>query len=90
LSNEEFNSRLVKSSVYLYAAMSSRLIPREDVATVCLLALQNKSTSVNRSFDIVSDPVGKGKVFDGDLAALLESLKGKDADYSVPDLSSLT
>ena len=66
----------------------NRVIPREDVAEVCMLSLKCKE-AINRSFDIVSDPVGKGEVFDGNLPALLDTLKSKNSDYSVPDLSFL-
>ena len=65
-----------------------RLIPREDVAEICLLALKS-AAALNRSFDIVAGPVGDGQPFDGNLDALLSTLDGNNADYSQPDLSML-
>ena len=61
-----------------------RLIPREDVAEVCVLSLKSPEAR-NRSFDIVSDKAGEGTAFDGDLKSLLATLpEGKNADYAIP------
>ena len=70
-------------------ARENRLIPREDVAELCVLCLKDPEASRGRSFDVVAEPVGTGAVFDSDLRKLLGTLNGGNADYSKPDLSGL-
>eukprot|EP00668_Euglena_longa_P042241 GGOE01055756.1.p1 GENE.GGOE01055756.1~~GGOE01055756.1.p1 ORF type:complete len:280 (+),score=73.08 GGOE01055756.1:140-979(+) len=62
----------------------NKLIPREDVAEVCVKCLTTPE-ALNRSFDIASYPVGQGTVWDGDLAALLAKLGGANCKYDEPE-----
>ncbi|EOD38786.1 hypothetical protein EMIHUDRAFT_466780 [Emiliania huxleyi CCMP1516] len=62
---------------------AGRVIPREDVAALCVLALDTPEAR-GRSFDVVSSPPGEGAAFSGDMAALLSSLSGENCDYSRP------
>mmetsp|Transcript_18683 Transcript_18683/g.40263 ORF Transcript_18683/g.40263 Transcript_18683/m.40263 type:complete len:225 (+) Transcript_18683:429-1103(+) len=65
-----------------------RMIPREDVATV-LVQILTTPEARGRSFDVVSDPPGKGPPYDGDLAKLLSQLNGMNCSYVSPDLDKL-
>ncbi|KAJ9522233.1 hypothetical protein QJQ45_008055 [Haematococcus lacustris] len=58
-----------------------RSIPREDVAEVCVQSLLLPQYQ-NRSFDLTSMPPGEG-VVTTDFAALIDSLEGKNCDYSL-------
>eukprot|EP00808_Paulinella_micropora_P001682 g38098.t1 len=64
---------------------SESSVPREDVAEICMLALDEPAAR-NRSFDLGSKPPEKSeeRVFNGDLAALLTTLQGRNCDYSKP------
>uniref|UniRef100_A0A7S1ZKQ0 NAD(P)-binding domain-containing protein n=1 Tax=Ditylum brightwellii TaxID=49249 RepID=A0A7S1ZKQ0_9STRA len=63
----------------------NNVVPREDVAEVMVQALCNDSYR-GRSFDLVSKNEGEGTITT-DFAALLESLKGKNADYSLGEIA---
>ena len=56
-------------------------VPREDVASVMIAALENDKYR-GRSFDLVSKPVGEGVVVTKDYAKLIASLAG-NCDYSL-------
>jgi nucleoside-diphosphate-sugar epimerase len=60
-------------------------IPREDVANVMIAALEDERFR-GRSFDLVSKTVGDGAVT-RDYAALIESLAGKNCDYSLGEVA---
>ena len=60
-------------------------MPREDVAEVMVQALRNDSYR-GQSFDLVSKNEGEGTITT-DFAALLESLKVKNADYSLGEIA---
>ena len=60
-------------------------VPREDVANVMIAALENDSYR-GRSFDLVSKPAGEG-VATTDYAKLLETLEGKNCDYSLGEIA---
>lgn len=60
-------------------------VPREDVANVMIAALENESYR-NRSFDLVSKPVGDG-VVTTDFGKLILSLGGKNCDYSLGEIA---
>ena len=60
----------------------SRGIPREDVAEVMLQAVRYEEEFKNRSFDIRAKPKGEGTVT-ADFKHLLQSLNGRDCDYSL-------
>ncbi len=60
-------------------------IPREDVANVMIAALEDERFR-NRSFDLVSKTVGDGTVTK-DYALLLDSLAGKNCDYSLGEIA---
>merc|ERR1711920_321513 len=65
----------------VFLTRDARTIPREDLAEICVEALTSKA-SINRSFDLVSDPPGQGTAYQkGDLDALLETLQGKNCKY---------
>lgn len=56
-------------------------VPREDVASVMIAALENENYR-GRSFDLVSMPAGEGAVTK-DFEELVASLEGKNTDYSL-------
>jgi uncharacterized protein YbjT (DUF2867 family) len=60
----------------------SRTVPREDVAQVMLEAVRYPKIYGNRSFDLRAKPPGDGKPTT-DFTTLLDSLKGKNCDYSL-------
>lgn len=60
----------------------SRTVPREDVAEVMLQALRNPDLYANRSFDLRAKPVEDGEATK-DFRALIETLGGKNCDYSL-------
>lgn len=60
-------------------------VPREDVANVMIAALDN-DTYRGRSFDLVSKPAGDG-VVTTDYGKLLETLEGKNCDYSLGEIA---
>lgn len=60
-------------------------VPREDVANVMIAALENDSYR-GRSFDLVSKPAGEG-VATTDYGKLLETLEGKNCDYSLGEIA---
>ena len=60
-------------------------IPREDVANVMIAALEDGRYR-GRSFDLVSKTVGDG-VATTDYAALIDSLAGKNCDYSLGEIA---
>lgn len=68
----------------LDAPTSGRLIPREDVAEVCVECLLSPGVSFGRSFDLVSNPETE-EVRKLDLRALLEPLEGKNCRYTSAD-----
>ncbi|KAL3784972.1 hypothetical protein ACHAW5_010424 [Stephanodiscus triporus] len=64
---------------------SNNSVPREDVANVMIAALENDGYR-GRSFDLVSKPVGDGVVTE-DYSELIESLAGKNCDYSLGEIA---
>lgn len=64
---------------------SNNSVPREDVANVMIAALEDESYR-GRSFDLVSKPVGDG-VRTNDYGKLLQSLDGKNCDYSLGEIA---
>ena len=60
-------------------------VPREDVANVMIAALEVESYR-NRSFDLVSKPVGDG-VVTKDYAMLIQSLGGMNCDYNLGEIA---
>eukprot|EP00574_Skeletonema_japonicum_P011972 CAMPEP_0201730618 /NCGR_PEP_ID=MMETSP0593-20130828/22887_1 /ASSEMBLY_ACC=CAM_ASM_000672 /TAXON_ID=267983 /ORGANISM="Skeletonema japonicum, Strain CCMP2506" /LENGTH=286 /DNA_ID=CAMNT_0048223207 /DNA_START=131 /DNA_END=991 /DNA_ORIENTATION=+ len=64
---------------------SNNSVPREDVANVMIAALEDESYR-GRSFDLVSKPVGDG-VRTKDYGKLLQSLDGKNCDYSLGEIA---
>jgi uncharacterized protein YbjT (DUF2867 family) len=65
-----------------YGNTDSRTVPREDVAAVMLDAVQHPDVYAGRSFDLRAKPVGEGTPTT-DFVALLDSLQGKNCDYSL-------
>lgn len=61
------------------------MVPREDVAEVCVRCLLDPEVSMNRSFDLGSGPEDEGEIFKGDLKALLATLEGKNCAYTEAD-----
>eukprot|EP00980_Cylindrotheca_fusiformis_P003059 scaffold713_cov131-Cylindrotheca_fusiformis.AAC.17 len=62
----------------------SRTVPREDVAQVMLEALRHPNVYAGRSFDLRAAPKEEGSnCVNTDFATLLDSLKGKNCDYSL-------
>lgn len=64
---------------------SNNSVPREDVANVMIAALENDNYR-GRSFDLVSKPAGDGVVTE-DFSKLIESLEGKNCDYSLGEIA---
>jgi len=67
----------------------ARSIPRGDAAELVLQCAANPEVAAGRSFDVVAsqpDPTGK-KVWDKNLKSLLDTLRGKNTDYSKGDHS---
>ena len=64
---------------------SNNSVPREDVASVMIAALEDECFR-GRSFDLVSKPVGDG-VTTKDYGKLLKSLEGKNCDYSLGEIA---
>ena len=64
---------------------NNNLVPREDVANVMIAALEDDRYR-GRSFDLVSKPVGDG-VVTNDYSELVESLAGKNCDYSLGEIA---
>lgn len=60
---------------------SNNSVPREDVASVMIAALENDKYR-GRSFDLVSKPVGDG-VVTTDFDSLVDSLAGNNCDYKL-------
>lgn len=56
------------------------LVPREDVAEVCVRCLLTTATE-HRSFDLGSGPEHEGQTFQGDLDALLRGLGDRNCSY---------
>jgi len=63
----------------------SRTVPREDVAEVMLQAVRHPEIYGNRSFDVRAKPPGDGKPTT-DFKTLLDSLNGKNCDYSLGEI----
>lgn len=63
----------------------SRTVPREDVAQVMLEAVRYPNIYGNRSFDLRAKPPGDGKPTT-DFKTLLDSLDGKNCDYSLGEI----
>lgn len=63
----------------------SRTVPREDVAEVMLQALKHPDLYGNRSFDLRAKPSEEGSPTT-DFRALVESLNGKNCDYSLGEI----
>lgn len=62
----------------------SRTVPREDVARVMLEAVKNRDAYAGRSFDLRAAPKEEdAEKVDTDFGALLDSLEGKNCDYSL-------
>mmetsp|Transcript_68166 Transcript_68166/g.142437 ORF Transcript_68166/g.142437 Transcript_68166/m.142437 type:complete len:301 (+) Transcript_68166:173-1075(+) len=61
------------------------LIPREDVAEICVQSLLEPDAK-NRSFDLGACTEGKGTVYDGNFKALLATLNGANCSYETPAL----
>jgi nucleoside-diphosphate-sugar epimerase len=64
---------------------SNNSVPREDVANVMIAALENEGYR-GRSFDLVSKPAGEG-VITKDYGKLVDSLGGKNCDYSLGEIA---
>jgi len=64
---------------------SSPVVPREDVAEVCVSCVMEPETSAGRSFDLTSGPEGEGTTWSGNLQELLSPLEGKNCVYSEAD-----
>jgi len=64
---------------------SPRTVPRDDVARVMLEACRNVEAFGNRSFDLrAQEPAeGESSSVTTDFSKLLDSLEGKDCDYSL-------
>jgi len=60
-------------------------IPREDVAEVCVLCLEEPAAK-GLAFDLGSGPEGEGEAFAGDLKGLLATLEGRSCDFDKPEL----
>lgn len=83
LLNEEGGQReLVLGVDDLMDGTESRTVPRGDVAEVMLQALRHSELYAGRSFDLRAKPVGDGTPTK-DFKALIESLQGKNCDYSL-------
>lgn len=64
---------------------SNNSLPRADVARVMVASLENDKYR-GRSFDVVSKPVGEGRVTE-DFSKLVDSLGGKNCDYSLGEIA---
>ena len=64
---------------------SNNSLPRADVARVMIASLEDDKYR-GRSFDVVSKPVGEGQVTE-DFSKLIESLDGKNCDYSLGEIA---
>ena len=64
----------------------SRTVPREDVAEVMLQAVRHAEQYKNRSFDLRAKAKDDGVAPTTDFVALLESLNGRDCDYSLGEI----
>ena len=65
----------------------SRTVPREDVARVMLEAVKNRDVYAGRSFDLRAALKEEGaEKVDTDFASLLDSLEGKNCDYSLGEI----
>jgi nucleoside-diphosphate-sugar epimerase len=63
---------------------SPRTVPRDDVARVMLEACRHPSLYGNRSFDLrAHEPEGDSPSVSTDFSKLLDSLEGKNCDYSL-------
>jgi len=61
------------------------MVPREDVAEVCISCLLEPEVSSGRSFDLTSLPEGEGTPWSGSLTELLAPLEGKNCTYREAD-----
>lgn len=66
-------------------SQSRSLIPREDVAEICVQSLL-EADAKNRSFDLGSGNEDEGEIYNGDLKALLATLNGANCNYDKPEL----
>lgn len=64
---------------------SNNSLPRADVVRVMIASLENEKYR-GRSFDVVSKPVGEGRVTE-DFSKLVDSLGGKNCDYSLGEIA---
>ena len=65
----------------------SRTVPREDVAEIMLQALRHPDLYSNKSFDLRAKPVdGENVSPTTDFRTLVESLNGKNTDYSLGEV----
>ena len=66
----------------------SRTVPRDDVAEVMLQALRHPDLFGKRSFDLRAKPVEEESASPTtDFRALVESLNGKDSDYTLGEVA---
>lgn len=65
-------------------SLLNTVIPREDVAEVCVQALKTPEAR-NRSFDLSARAPGEGKPWDGNLSTLLAKLNGANCKYTDPE-----
>lgn len=61
------------------------MVPRQDLAEICVQCLLAPSLAVGRSFDLGSGPEGEGEPFTGNLKALLATLEGRNCSYTEAD-----
>mmetsp|Transcript_3796 Transcript_3796/g.14075 ORF Transcript_3796/g.14075 Transcript_3796/m.14075 type:complete len:341 (-) Transcript_3796:164-1186(-) len=61
------------------------LLPREDLAEVCIQCILCPEVACGRSFDLGSSPEGDGDAWSGKLNELLKPLEGKSCTYTEAD-----
>lgn len=64
----------------------SRTVPREDVARVMLEAVKQRGVYAGRAFDLRAAPKEESETVDTDFSTLLDSLEGKNCDYSLGEI----
>lgn len=63
---------------------TSRSIPRDDVAELCVQCLKLEGAK-NRAFDVISKAPAADAPPTTDFAALLDGLQGANCDYTIND-----
>jgi len=64
----------------------SRTVPRKDVARVMLEAVKHRSVYAGHAFDLRAAPKEESEKVDTDFGTLLDSLEGKNCDYSLGEI----